>query len=151
MDCFRPGDIEWRVVRSRLTTAPQDWERRLEESTWLSTTRRLFSAESYDSHAQSVCYAPHRSSPKGSALTGAGVLCHKRQPDARRKARPFNSHPVSNYSPSKPAAMDGVSFEDLDEKTPDYRLLIKSDVNSIPMPCFPWRSGISASPLSFEN
>src|SRR5215510_4215922 len=40
-DCFGPADIGRRILRSLLITAPQDWERRLEESTWASSTRLI--------------------------------------------------------------------------------------------------------------
>ena len=114
-DRFRPVDDQMANLKITVDHGPT----RLGAETGrtyvvLSSTRRLFSAEPYDSHAQFVCNAPTKPFlPLGVPL-GRKRIIHERSPDVRRRAEPFNSHPVSNSSPSKLTkmfAMDGVSFE----------------------------------------
>src|SRR5262245_53270768 len=117
--------IRWRISRSRLIATHQDWERRLEESTWASSTRLIIlrrvlrlSCPSPLDKAPRNCSLPE-AVPLGAAGNTTGRMARLQRPYVRRRAKPFNSHPVSISSLSKLTkmfAMDGVSIEVLDEK-----------------------------------
>src|SRR5215470_15362851 len=96
--------IRWRISRSRLIAAPQDWERRLEESTWASSTRLIVLRRVL----RLSCPNPHDKAPRNCSLPfgsafrrnwyTTGRMARLQKPYVRRRAKPFNSHPVSKSS-----------------------------------------------------
>src|SRR5215831_20075717 len=90
-----PLDIGRRILRSLLITAPQDWERRLEESTWASSTRLIvlrrvlrLSCPSPLDKAPRNCSLPE-AVPLGAGGNTTGRMARLQKPYVRRRAKPF--------------------------------------------------------------